>query len=73
MHAELGSDDHQTAQEAARLCRALSVRAAERLGLIITGAQPATAPQTVMSSIAVLKAAGLVGKDDRGVTAETTE
>jgi hypothetical protein len=32
LHAELTSDDRQTAQEAARLCRALSLRAAERWG-----------------------------------------
>jgi hypothetical protein len=55
LHAELTSDDRQTAQEAARLCRALSLRAAERLGLIVTGIQPATVPQVAMSSIAILK------------------
>jgi hypothetical protein len=73
LHAELASDDRETVQEAARLCRRLSVRAAERLGLIITGIQPATAPQVVMSSITILKGAGVVGKGDAGVTAETTE
>jgi hypothetical protein len=73
LHAELTSDDRQTAQEAARLCRALSLRAAERLGLIVTGIQPATVPQVAMSSITILKGAGVVGKGDAGITAETTE
>ena len=73
LHAELTSDDRQTAQEAARLCRALSLRAAERLGLIVTGIQPATVPQVAMSSITILKGAGVVGKCDAGITAETTE
>ena len=73
LHSELTSDNRATVREATRVCEQLSLRAAERLGLIITGAQPATAPQVVMSGIAILKAAGLVGKDDRGVTAETAE
>ena len=51
LHAELTSDDRQTAQEAARLCRALSLRAAERLGLVVIGVQPATVPQVAMSSL----------------------
>ena len=73
LHAELTSNDKETVQEAARLCRALSLRAAERLGLIVTGIQPATVPQVAMSSITVLKGAGVVGKGDAGITAETTE
>ena len=73
LHAELTSDDRETAQEAARLCRALSVRAAERLGLIVTGIQPGTVPQVAMASITILKGAGVVGKGDGGVTAEATE
>jgi len=73
LHAELTSNDRETAQDAARLCRALSVRAAERLGLIVTGIQPATVPQVAMSSITILKGAGVVGKGDAGITAETTE
>jgi hypothetical protein len=73
LHAELTGNDRETAQEAARLCRALSVRAAERLGLIVTGIQPTTVPQVAMSSITILKGAGVVGKGDAGLTAETTE
>ena len=73
LHAELTTNDRETAQDAARLCRALSVRAAERLGLIVTGIQPATVPQVAMSSITILKGAGVVGKGDAGITAETTE
>ena len=73
LHAELTSNDKETAQEAARLCRALSLRAAERLGLIVTGIQPATVPQVAMSSITILKGAGVVGKGDAGITAETIE
>jgi len=73
LHAELTSNDRETAEEAVRLCRALSLRAAERLALIITGIQPPTAPQVVMSSITILKAAGAVAKGDAGVTAETTD
>jgi hypothetical protein len=73
LHAELTSNDRETAQEAARLCRALSVRAAERLGLIVTGSQPATVPQVTLAAVTVLKGAGLVGKGDAGFTAEATE
>jgi hypothetical protein len=73
LHAGLTNNDRETVQEAARLCRALALRAAERLGLIVTGIQPATVPQVVMSSITILKGAGLVGKGDAGVTVETTE
>jgi len=72
LHAGLTSNDRETAQEAARLCRALSLRAAERLGLIVTGIQPGTVPQVTMASIAILKGAGVVAKGDAGVTAETT-
>jgi hypothetical protein len=54
------------------MCRSLSLRAVERLGLIIAGQQPATPPQVMMSSIAVLKGAEVVGKGDAGV-AETME
>jgi hypothetical protein len=71
LHAGLNSNDGETVQEAARLCRNLALRAAERLGLIVTGIQPATVPQVVMSSITILKGSGLVGKGDPGVSAET--
>jgi hypothetical protein len=50
----------------------LSLQAAERLGLIVTGIQAATRPQVVTSSVAILKAAGLV-KTDAGSVAETAE
>jgi hypothetical protein len=73
LHAELTGDDIETAQEAARLCRALSLRATERLGLIVTGTQPATVPQVTMASITILKGAGVAGKGDAGVTAEVAE
>lgn len=73
LHADLTGDDRETAKEAERLCRALSLRAAQRLGLIVTGIQPGTVPQVVMSSITILKGAGVVGKGDAGITAETTE
>jgi hypothetical protein len=73
LHAELTGDDRQTAQEARTLCRALSLRAAERLGLIVTGIQPGTVPQVTMASITILKGAGVVGNGDAGITAETTE
>ena len=55
---------------AARLCRRLSLLAAERLGLIITGIQPATAPQVTMASIAILKGASIM-KGDAGILGET--
>jgi hypothetical protein len=73
LHAELTSNDRETAQAAARLCRALSLRATERLGLIVTGIQPATVPQVTMASITILKGAGVAGKGDAGVTAEVAE
>jgi hypothetical protein len=60
-------------QKAEQMSRILSLRAMERLGLIVTGAQPATPPQVVMASISILKAAGLVDRHAAGVTAETTE
>jgi hypothetical protein len=59
LHAELTSNDRETAQEAARLCRALSLRAAERLGLIVTGITPGTIPQVTMASITILKGLAL--------------
>jgi hypothetical protein len=72
LHAGLTSDDTETVEAAARLCRRLALRAAERLGLIIFGIQAATPPQVVMSSITVMKAAGMTGdRLDAGVTAET--
>ena len=43
------------------------------VGLIVTGIQPATVPQVAISSITILKGAGVVGKGDAGITAETTE
>jgi hypothetical protein len=73
LNAELTSYDGETVHRAKQMSRILSLRAMERLGLIVTGAQPATPPQVVMASIAVLKAAGLVDKHAVGVTAETTE
>jgi hypothetical protein len=73
LQAELTGDDRERVQEAARICRLASPRAAERLALIVYGLQPATPPQVVMSSIAVLKGGGVVDKHDAGVTAETTE
>lgn len=72
LRAGLNSNDEETRQEAARICRSLSLRAVERLGLIITGGQSATPPQVVMASIAILKGARVV-KDDAGATAEITE
>jgi hypothetical protein len=38
---------------------------------VVTGIQPATVP--VMPSITILKVAGVMGKGDAGITAETTE
>lgn len=73
LQAELTGDDRERAQEAARICRLASPRAAERLALIVFGLQPATPPQVVMSSIAILKGGGLVDKHAAGITAETTE
>ncbi|HEY2526702.1 MAG TPA: hypothetical protein VGJ20_01950 [Xanthobacteraceae bacterium] len=71
LNAELTSNDRETVQRAERLCCALAASAAERLGLIVTGIQPATVPQVTMASITVLKA-GVV-KGDAGATAELTE
>jgi hypothetical protein len=73
LHSGLAADDNATVEAAERLCRALSLRAAERLGLVVTGIQPGTVPQVVMSSITLLKGAGVVGKDEAGVAAEATE
>jgi hypothetical protein len=73
MHAGLTGDDQETAREAERLCRALSLRAIERLGLVITGLQQATVPQVVMASIAVSKGARVVGGDDAGIAVEAAE
>jgi hypothetical protein len=70
MHARLTGDNREKAQD---LGHALSLGAMERLGLIVTGLQPATPPQVTMAFIAVLKAAGLVDKHAAGVSAETTE
>jgi hypothetical protein len=73
LNAELTSNDGETVQKAEQMSRAMSLRAVERLGLIFVGHQPATPPQVVMASIAILKAAGLVDKHAAGITAETTE
>jgi hypothetical protein len=73
LHAGLTSNDGETLRKAKQMCRSLSLRAVERLGLIIAGHQSATPPQVVMSSIAVLKGAEVVEKGDAGITAETTE
>ena len=70
LQAELTGDGRERAQA---VCNALTGTAAERLGLIITGRQPATPPQIVMASITVLKAAGLVDKHAAGITAEAGE
>jgi hypothetical protein len=40
---------------AARLCRALSLRAAERLGQIVTGSQQGTVPRVTIAAITILK------------------
>jgi hypothetical protein len=69
--AGLTGDDKTTVEEARRLCCHLALPAAERLGLVITGIQPGTVPQVVMASITILKGAGIVGKSDAGITAET--
>jgi hypothetical protein len=71
LEAQLASDDAKTVTEATLVCRRLSLRAAQRLGLIITGAQQGTVPQIVMASIAILKGAGIM-KGDAGIVAETT-
>ena len=73
LDAELTGDDQEAAQEAARLCRLGSPRAAKRLLLFVYGNQPATQPQVVMSSIAILKGGGVVDKHAAGITAETVE
>jgi hypothetical protein len=73
LHAGLTSNDGETVKEAVQLCRDLALPAVERLALVVTGSQPATVPQVVMSSITILKGAGVVGKGDAGVTAEATE
>ena len=54
--------------ETERVCRALSLRAVERLGLIVTRIQPGTVPQVTMARIAILKGASVVGKGNAGVT-----
>jgi hypothetical protein len=71
LEAQLASDDAKAVTEATLVCRRLSLRAAQRLGLIITGAQQGTVPQIVMASIAILKGAGIM-KGDAGIVAETT-
>ena len=73
LHAELTGDDREAAEKAARLCRLGSPRAAERLLLFVYGSQPATQPQVVMSSIAILKGGGVVDKHAAGITADTVE
>jgi hypothetical protein len=70
LNAGLASDDKTTAIEAQRLCRLLSLRAVERLGLIIVGLQAASVAQIVLSCVTVVKGAGVVGTGDPGVTAE---
>jgi hypothetical protein len=70
LQADLTGNDRERAQEAARICRASAPRAAERLALIAYGFQPATVPQVVTSSVAILKGAGVV---NAGGTAETAE
>jgi hypothetical protein len=71
LEAQLASDDTATVQAASRLCRRLSLVGVQRLGVILTGAQPGTVPQIVMSAIAVLKGAGIM-KGEAGIVAETT-
>jgi hypothetical protein len=44
LNAGLTTNDAKTVQEAVRLCRRLSLRAAERLALVVTGIQPGTVP-----------------------------
>ena len=63
MHAELAGD---TREEARKLRRALQLPAMERLGLVITGRQPTTAPQVVTASVAVLEDDGSPGEHDAG-------
>jgi hypothetical protein len=70
LNVELASDDKATVAEAQRLCRLLSRRAAERLGLIVVGLQAASVAQIVLSSVTILKGAGALGTGDAGVTAE---
>ena len=70
MRAGLTGD---TRDEARELRHALALRAMERLGLVITGFQPATAPQVVTASVAVLEDNGLTDKHAAGVTAEAAE
>jgi hypothetical protein len=72
LQADLTGEDRERAQEAARICGLLSPLAAERLGLVLTGIQAGTVPQTVTAAVAILKAAGLV-KTDVGGTAATAE
>jgi hypothetical protein len=45
------------------------LRAAERLGLLVTGIQQTTTPQVNMPSIVILKAAGVV-RGDGGINSE---
>jgi hypothetical protein len=71
LHAELSGGT--TVKVSHRLCEELALTAAERLGLVVSGIQPGTVPQVVMSSITILKGAGVISKSDVGVTAETTE
>jgi hypothetical protein len=70
LNAELASDDTATVAEAQRLCRLLSRRAAERLGLIVVGLQAASVAQIVLSCVTIVKGAGVVGTGDLGITAE---
>jgi hypothetical protein len=45
LNAGLTGSDKRTVEEAARLCRRLALRAAKRLGLVVSGIQPGTGPQ----------------------------
>jgi hypothetical protein len=70
LNAGLAGDDKATVVEAQRLCRALSLRAAERLGLIVVGLQAASVAQIVLSCVTIMKGAGVLGTGDAGITAE---
>jgi hypothetical protein len=67
MRAELTGDSREEAQ---KLRHALKLPAMERLGLVITGRQPATAAQVMTASVAIIEDDDPTDKHDAGITAD---
>jgi hypothetical protein len=72
LNAELTGSDKRSAEEAARLCRRLALRAAKRLGLVVSGIQPGAVLQGDRVDYDPQRT-GVILKSNVGVTAETTK